>query len=109
MDTNGCKLHVSDRELTRGVNIHTLQLWEKLKQKKHIRDAETEDLEECPFCVFAIIISYPLLEVPDFQCWLSGLELSEVSKEGDLSNNGVKIRVIELSLRHTTAKSRTYC
>ncbi|KAH9856068.1 hypothetical protein C2E23DRAFT_809859 [Lenzites betulinus] len=56
MDQSGCKLPFPDSELRRFLSPKLLELYERVKQRKEIEAAGLENLEECPFCDYKVVI-----------------------------------------------------
>ncbi|KAI0820517.1 hypothetical protein BC628DRAFT_1330161 [Trametes gibbosa] len=56
MDQSGCKLPFPDSELRRFLSPKLLELYERVKQCKEIEAAGLENLEECPFCDYKVVI-----------------------------------------------------
>ncbi|THH31727.1 hypothetical protein EUX98_g2465 [Antrodiella citrinella] len=56
MDQSDCKLPFPDSELRRLLTPTLLSLYERIKQSKEIAAAELENLEECPFCEYKVVI-----------------------------------------------------
>jgi TRIAD3 protein (E3 ubiquitin-protein ligase RNF216) len=59
MDQSGCKLPFSVSELRRFLTPKLMNLYDRVKQIKEIEAAGLENLEDCPFCEFKIIIDNP--------------------------------------------------
>lgn len=66
MDQSGCKLPFSESELHRFLTPKLLALYERVKQRKEIEAAGLENLEECPFCEYKVIIENPMERL--FRC-----------------------------------------
>ncbi|KAI9060384.1 hypothetical protein FKP32DRAFT_1595464 [Trametes sanguinea] len=56
MDQSGCKLPFPESELRRFLTPKLLDLYERVKQRKEIEAAGLENLEECPFCDYKVVI-----------------------------------------------------
>ncbi|EIW57041.1 uncharacterized protein TRAVEDRAFT_73305 [Trametes versicolor FP-101664 SS1] len=56
MDQSGCKLPFPESELRRFLSPKLLELYERVKQRKEIEAAGLENLEECPFCDYKVVI-----------------------------------------------------
>jgi E3 ubiquitin-protein ligase RNF216 len=56
MDQSGCKLLFPESELRRLLTPKLLELYERVKQRKEIEAAGLENLEECPFCEYKVVI-----------------------------------------------------
>ncbi|KAH9900729.1 hypothetical protein C8Q73DRAFT_786155 [Cubamyces lactineus] len=56
MDQSGCKLPFPESELRRFLTPKLLELYERVKQRKEIEAAGLENLEECPFCDYKVVI-----------------------------------------------------
>ncbi|KAI0070670.1 hypothetical protein K474DRAFT_1608247 [Panus rudis PR-1116 ss-1] len=56
MDQSGCKLPFPESELRRFLTPKLLSLYERVKQQKEIEAAGLENLEECPFCDYKVVI-----------------------------------------------------
>ncbi|EGO04090.1 hypothetical protein SERLA73DRAFT_175842 [Serpula lacrymans var. lacrymans S7.3] len=56
MDQSGCKLAFPDSELQRFLTPKLMELYERVKQRKEIEAAGLENLEECPFCEYKVVI-----------------------------------------------------
>ncbi|KAI8992736.1 hypothetical protein BD414DRAFT_482028 [Trametes punicea] len=56
MDQSGCKLPFPESELRRFLTPKLLELYERVKQRKDIEAAGLENLEECPFCDYKVVI-----------------------------------------------------
>ena len=59
MDQSGCKLPFPESELQRFLTPKLLALYERVKQRKEIEAAGLENLEECPFCEYKVVIDNP--------------------------------------------------
>ena len=59
IDQSGCKLLFSEKELTRILPSKLLSLYHRVKQNKEIEAAGIDDLEDCPFCEFKVVIDNP--------------------------------------------------
>ena len=56
MDQSDCKLPFPESELRRLLTPKLLALYERIKQRKEIEAAGLENLEECPFCDYKVVI-----------------------------------------------------
>lgn len=56
MDQSGCKLAFPESELHRFLTPKLLELYERVKLRKEIETAGLENLEECPFCEYKVVI-----------------------------------------------------
>lgn len=56
MDQSDCKLPFPESELRRLLTPKLLALYERIKQRKEIEAAGLENLEECPFCEYKVVI-----------------------------------------------------
>lgn len=56
MDQSGCRAPFPDDQLKRVLAEKTLDLIDRLRQKKELEEAKIGGLEHCPFCDFACII-----------------------------------------------------
>jgi TRIAD3 protein (E3 ubiquitin-protein ligase RNF216) len=56
MDQSGCKLAFPESELRRFLTPKLLELYERVKLRKEIETAGLENLEECPFCEYKVVI-----------------------------------------------------
>ena len=56
MDQSGCKLAFPESELRRFLSPKLIQLYERVKQQKEIESAGLDNLEECPFCDYKVVI-----------------------------------------------------
>ncbi len=56
MDQSGCKLPFPESELHRFLSEKLLALYDRVKQRKEIEAAGLENLEECPFCDYKVVI-----------------------------------------------------
>ncbi|KAI0632604.1 hypothetical protein C8Q77DRAFT_1118443 [Trametes polyzona] len=56
MDQSGCKQPFPESELRRFLTPKLLELYERVKQRKEIEAAGLENLEECPFCEYKVVI-----------------------------------------------------
>jgi TRIAD3 protein (E3 ubiquitin-protein ligase RNF216) len=56
MDQSGCKLAFPMSELSRFLTPKLLDLYNRVKQRKEIEAAGLENLEECPFCEYKVVI-----------------------------------------------------
>ena len=56
MDQSGCKLPFPVSELRRILTAKLMELYDRVKQNKDIEAAELENLEECPFCEYKVVI-----------------------------------------------------
>ncbi|KAL6307320.1 hypothetical protein BKA93DRAFT_727613 [Sparassis latifolia] len=59
MDQSGCKLPFPESELRRFLTPKLLALYDRVKQRKEIEAAGLENLEECPFCDYKVVIDNP--------------------------------------------------
>ena len=59
MDQSGCKLVFAEEELKKFLPEKLLDLYYRVKQRKEIEAAGVENLEECPFCDYKVIIENP--------------------------------------------------
>lgn len=59
MDQSGCKLAFYEDELKKFLPEKLLELYFRVKQRKEIEAAGVENLEECPFCDYKVIIENP--------------------------------------------------
>ncbi|KAI0776546.1 hypothetical protein BD413DRAFT_469028 [Trametes elegans] len=66
MDQSGCKLPFPESELRRFLTPRLLELYERVKQRKEIEAAGLENLEECPFCEYKVVIENDLERL--FRC-----------------------------------------
>ncbi|CAE6518468.1 unnamed protein product [Rhizoctonia solani] len=57
MDLSGCHAPFPDEQLQRVLSPKTLDLLQRIRQKKDIDDAGIRGLEHCPFCDYAYIIA----------------------------------------------------
>jgi len=56
MDQSGCKLAFPESELRRFLTPKLFTLYQRVKQQKEIEAAGLENLEECPFCEYKVVI-----------------------------------------------------
>lgn len=56
MDQSGCKLLFAPSELRRVLTPKLLELYERVSQRKELEAAGLENLEECPFCEYQVVI-----------------------------------------------------
>lgn len=56
MDQSGCKLAFPESELGRFLTPQLFTLYQRVKQRKEIEAAGLENLEECPFCEYKVVI-----------------------------------------------------
>ncbi|KAK6497650.1 hypothetical protein TWF481_012055 [Arthrobotrys musiformis] len=77
MDGSGCKKEFSPQEIKRFCDEKMLEALEKLEQRDMLREAGIEDLEECPFCDFALIMHSSVEDDKEFRC--QGPECGKVS------------------------------
>lgn len=56
MDQSGCKLAFPESELRRFLTTKLFALYQRVKQRKEIEAAGLENLEECPFCEYKVVI-----------------------------------------------------
>ena len=56
MDQSGCKLAFPESELRRFLTPKLFALYQRVKQRKEIEAAGLENLEECPFCEYKVVI-----------------------------------------------------
>lgn len=56
MDQSGCQLAFPESELRRFLTPKLLELYDRVKQRKEIEAAGLENLEECPFCEYRVVI-----------------------------------------------------
>lgn len=70
MDTStpGCPSSFPVATLRHHLPAPLLSLYDNIVQRKEIKEANLEGLEECPFCDFACIIETPLEMMPVFHC-----------------------------------------
>lgn len=71
MDQSGCKLPFPESELRRFLSAKLLALYDRVKQRKEIEAAGLENLEECPFCDYKVVIDNPdekLLRCENSEC-----------------------------------------
>jgi E3 ubiquitin-protein ligase RNF216 len=66
MDQSGCKFHFPESELQRLLTPKLMSLYDRVKQQKEIEAAGIENLEECPFCEYKVVIDNP--EEKLFRC-----------------------------------------
>ncbi|KAI0083599.1 hypothetical protein BDY19DRAFT_1031916 [Irpex rosettiformis] len=59
MDQSGCKLAFTEEELKKVLSGKLLELYYRVKQRKEIEAAGVENLAECPFCDYKVIIENP--------------------------------------------------
>ncbi|KAF5376136.1 hypothetical protein D9615_007703 [Tricholomella constricta] len=57
MDQSGCTAEISPSELRRCLPTKTIELWERVKQRRDLESAGLDNLLYCPFCDWACIIS----------------------------------------------------
>jgi TRIAD3 protein (E3 ubiquitin-protein ligase RNF216) len=57
MDQSGCHAPFPDEQLQRVLPPKTLDLLQRIRQKKAVDDARIPGLEHCPFCDYAYIIT----------------------------------------------------
>ncbi|CCO28816.1 TRIAD3 [Rhizoctonia solani AG-1 IB] len=57
MDQSGCRAPFPDEQLQRVLPPKTLDLLQRIRQKKAVDDARIPGLEHCPFCDYAYIIT----------------------------------------------------
>ncbi|CAE6423577.1 unnamed protein product [Rhizoctonia solani] len=57
MDQSGCRAPFPDEQLQRVLSSNTLDLLQRIRQKKAVDDARIPGLEHCPFCDYAYIIT----------------------------------------------------
>jgi len=56
MDQSGCNLAFPESELRRFLTPKLLDLYERVKQRRESEAAGLENLEECPFCEYKVVI-----------------------------------------------------
>ena len=56
MDQSGCALAFPASELRRILTPKLLELYERVSQRKELEAAGLENLEECPFCEYQVVI-----------------------------------------------------
>ncbi|GJE95558.1 hypothetical protein PsYK624_117440 [Phanerochaete sordida] len=56
MDQSGCKLLFAPAELRRILTPKLLELYERVSQRKELEAAGLDNLEECPFCEYQVVI-----------------------------------------------------
>ena len=56
MDQSGCKLPFPASELRRKLSAKLMELYDRVKQTKEIEAAGLDNLEECPFCEYKVVI-----------------------------------------------------
>ena len=66
MDQSGCKAVFPESELRRIFPEKLLGLYDSIKQRKEIEAAGLENLEECPYCDYKVVIDNP--EEKLFRC-----------------------------------------
>lgn len=66
MDQDGCKEAFPESELLRFMPPKLYALYERVKLRKELEAAGLDNLEECPFCEYKIIIENP--EEKLFRC-----------------------------------------
>ena len=59
MDQSGCKAPFPESELRRFLSDKLLALYDRVKQNKEIEAAGLENLEECPYCDYKVVIDNP--------------------------------------------------
>lgn len=59
MDQSGCKLPFPESEIKRCLGPKLLSLYERVKQRREVEAAGLENLEECPFCEYKVVIENP--------------------------------------------------
>ena len=59
MDLSGCKAPFPESELRRFLSEQLLSLYDRVKQLKDIEAAGLENLEECPYCDYKVVIDNP--------------------------------------------------
>ena len=67
MDSSDCQGEFPRRERPRFLDEDTIALLDRLQQQTELREAEVEDLEQCPFCDFAAICP-PKTVDKEFRC-----------------------------------------
>lgn len=65
---SGCTLLFPESELRRVLPQKLIDLYDRLKQKKEIEDADLEGLEECPFCDYKCVIEVDKTQEKLFRC-----------------------------------------
>ena len=59
IDRSGCNMPIPESELRRFLPEEMMNLWERVKQRNEIQAAALEDLEQCPFCDYSVVIENP--------------------------------------------------
>lgn len=90
MDQSGCKMTFEDTELARFLSEKLLSLYHRVKQVKEIEAAGLDNLEECPFCEYKVVIDNPdekLLRCESEECGAVSCRACKkvVSAHSDLS------------------------
>ncbi|GAB1517258.1 hypothetical protein RhiTH_000302 [Rhizoctonia solani] len=57
MDQSGCRASFPDEQIQRVLPPNTIDLLQRIRQKKAVDDARIPGLEHCPFCDYAYIIT----------------------------------------------------
>ncbi|KAF3126604.1 hypothetical protein TWF569_000490 [Orbilia oligospora] len=68
MDTSGCRKEFSPREIRRFCDEKMVSALERFEQRDMIMKAGIEDLVECPFCEFALIMQSSAEDDKEFRC-----------------------------------------
>ena len=56
IDRSGCTELIPESELRRFLPEKTMRLWERVRQREEVINAELMGLEECPFCDYGVVI-----------------------------------------------------
>ncbi len=104
MDQSGCKLPFPESELRRFLAPTLLALYDRVRQRKEIEAAGLENLEECPFCEYRVVIDNP--EEKLFRC--------ENAECGAVTCRGCKkpvsaLAVVFVRVVHVGASARIIC
>ncbi|RDB24555.1 hypothetical protein Hypma_008324 [Hypsizygus marmoreus] len=70
MHPSGCTLLLPESELRRVLPEKSLELWDRVRQRKALEAAKDDglDVEECPFCDWACVVGRPFEEERLFRC-----------------------------------------
>ncbi|KAJ2922966.1 hypothetical protein H1R20_g14140, partial [Candolleomyces eurysporus] len=68
MDTSGCNHIFNDSELRGNLPRDLFKLYERLKLRRELKEANIKGLEECPSCDWACVMEVSIEEEPVFRC-----------------------------------------
>ncbi|RXW21484.1 hypothetical protein EST38_g4390 [Candolleomyces aberdarensis] len=68
MDTSGCNSIFNDSDLRGHLSRDLFKLYERLKLRRELKEANIKGLEECPSCDWACVMDVSIEEEPVFRC-----------------------------------------